>query len=91
MQVNQLSAELGRRHGIWTDDYCLRHCEGYRVRGPEGTVGFVEEAWLSPQDGTVEALLVRRTDDYSTVTVPPELIDGIDSGAECVRISGLDA
>ena len=91
MQVTEFSAELRRRHGIWTDDYCLRHCEGYRVRGHEGTVGIVEEVWLSPRDGTVGALLVRRIDDYATVTVPPELVDGIDSGTECVRISRLDA
>lgn len=80
-------AHQSGRHGIWTDDYCLRHCEGYSVRGPEGMVGFVEEVWLSPQDDKVESLLVRRTDRYETLAVPLELVERVDTGAECVVLA----
>jgi hypothetical protein len=78
------------RHGVWTEDYCLRHCQGYRVCGPDGIVGYVEEVWLSPEDDTVEALLVRRTDDYQTFTVPPELVEGIDAEADCLQVGETD-
>ena len=76
------------RRGIWTEAYCLRHCEGYRVCGPAGTVGYVEEVWLSPE-GDPETLLVRGR-HYERLHVPVGLVEEIDTGAECLRVGELE-
>lgn len=73
------------RDSCWTKDFCLTHCEGYRVCGPDGTVGYVEEVWLSPE-GDVETLLVRG-EDYARFEVPAELVEDIDPAADCLLIA----
>lgn len=77
--------ERVRRRTIWTEAYCLRHCEGYRVCGPDGTVGYVEEVRLTPE-GDVETLLVRGR-DYEKLEVPAELVEDIDPAADCLLIA----
>jgi sporulation protein YlmC with PRC-barrel domain len=89
-KVTTILPERIHRQGVWTDDYCLRHCQGYRVCGPDGTVGYVEEVRLSPEDDTVEALLVRRTDGYQTFTVPRGLVEDVDAEADCLWIGRPD-
>lgn len=40
-------------------DYWVAHCEGYRVDGPGGRIGFVEEVRANPSDPTAPFLAVR--------------------------------
>jgi hypothetical protein len=43
----------------WTDDYWLRHCEGFRVDTLDGHVGYVDEVVCSDATGAPLALRVR--------------------------------
>jgi hypothetical protein len=40
-------------------DYWLAHCEGYRVDGHEGRIGFVDEVRANPADPKTPLLAVR--------------------------------
>ena len=51
--------ETNERHARWSDEYWLRHCEGFRVDCPDRHVGYVEEVRLSLDDGDPEELVVR--------------------------------
>jgi hypothetical protein len=57
-------------------EYWLCHCEGFKVETPLADhVGFVEEVVWSPDDGFVEALVVRQGfGDDGRLTVPVERI-----------------
>lgn len=43
----------------WTEEYWLRHCRGFRVEGPDGWLGYVEEVLLDPEEHAPRALVVR--------------------------------
>ena len=44
---------------VFERDYWLGHCEGYRVDGPGGRIGFVEEVRENRADPTAPLLAVR--------------------------------
>ena len=47
--------EVERAPSTWSSDYWLRHCEGFRVVGPEGRFGIVEVV-LEDEEGNPEEL-----------------------------------
>ena len=47
--------EVERAPSTWSSDYWLRHCEGFRVVGPEGRLGLVEVV-LDDEEGNPEEL-----------------------------------
>lgn len=53
----------------WTDEYLLRHCEGYRVDSPEGHPGYVEEIVLLPDESEPIGFLVRGGSGLTFVSV----------------------
>jgi hypothetical protein len=69
--------------GCWSEAYVLRHCVGFRVEGPGGHLGYVEEVLLDPEGDTPEALLVRGT---STIEVPVSRISRLVPGRELVLV-----
>jgi hypothetical protein len=72
-----------RAHGCWTEGYALRHCEGYRVVGPDGLLGYVDEVWTF-EDGDVSALIV--ASPPRRLLVPSEDVVTIDDGAELLAV-----
>ena len=53
--MTTIAPSAERQGGIWTDDYCLRHCEGYAVDDADGRrLGYVET--VVRQDGAPEPL-----------------------------------
>lgn len=73
----------------WTRDYWLGHCEGFRVDGPQGRVGFVETV-LGPE-GEPEALLVRGGILGGRVLVVPiEAVEDVRPRAERIVIRDED-
>lgn len=75
-----------RVHGCWTERYTLRHCEGYRVVGPEGPAGYVDEIWTF-EDGDVSGLIVEAP--AQRLLVATEDIGTIDEAAELVTVRRL--
>ena len=71
-----------RGRSCWTAGYGLRHCEGYRVVGPLGSLGFVEEVSLDDFDD-VRAIVVGGT---RRVVVPRAAIESVDAESELVRL-----
>jgi hypothetical protein len=71
-----------RGRSCWTAGYGLRHCEGYRVVGPHGSLGFVEDVRLDDFDD-VCAIVVGGT---PRVVVPSAAIKSIDAESELVRL-----
>ncbi|MGZ8716641.1 MAG: hypothetical protein ACXWYO_05955 [Gaiellaceae bacterium] len=53
----------------WTDEYLLRHCEGYRVDSLDVHAGYVEEIVLLPDESTPIGLLVRGVSGLIFVSV----------------------
>jgi hypothetical protein len=53
----------------WTDEYLLRHCEGYRVDSPDAHAGYVEEIVLLPDESTPIGFLVRGVPGLTFVSV----------------------
>jgi hypothetical protein len=43
----------------WTEGYWLRHCTGFRVEGPEGQLGYVDQVLVDPERSAPVALVVR--------------------------------
>lgn len=39
----------------WTDAWCLRHCEGYRVEAAGRFLGYVEEVVIEPDEFLAES------------------------------------
>ena len=70
-------------HSCWTQSYGLRHCEGYRVVGPDGRVGYVEEVRFDPFDDLCAIVVggARR------LFVPRTEIESIDVDRELVRLT----
>jgi hypothetical protein len=67
----------------WTQSYGMRHCEGYRVVGPKGRVGYVEDVRLDPFDD-VRAIVVGGA---RRLFVPRTEIESIDVDSELVRLT----
>jgi hypothetical protein len=67
----------------WSEAYVLRHCTGFRVEGPSGHLGYVEEVVLDPEGNAPEALLVRGT---STIEVPLSRIQRLIPAQERVLV-----
>jgi len=53
----------------WTEEYLLRHCEGYRVDSLDGHAGYVEEIVLLPDESTPIGFLVRDAPGLTFVSV----------------------
>jgi hypothetical protein len=53
----------------WTDEYLLRHCEGYRVDALDVHAGYVEEIVLLPDESTPIGFLVRGGSGLTFVSV----------------------
>jgi hypothetical protein len=53
----------------WTDEYLLRHCEGYRVDSLDEHAGYVEEIVLLPDESTPIGFLVRGVPGLTFVSV----------------------
>jgi hypothetical protein len=48
-----------RPEAAFDRDYWVAHCEGYRVEGHEGRIGFVEEVRENPDDPSTPLLAIR--------------------------------
>lgn len=66
----------------WSEAYLLRHCTGFRVDGPAGHLGYVEEVLLD-SEGDPDALLVRGA---STIKVSVSRIRHLVPGRELVLV-----
>ena len=64
----------------------LRHCIGFRVEGPAGRLGYVEEVLLDSKDDP-EALLVR---SKRVIVVPLSQILRLVPGQERVLVGAKD-
>jgi hypothetical protein len=53
------AVETSRDEAAAGRDYWLRHCEGYRIDGAEGRIGFVDEVRSAPDDAGNVVLAVR--------------------------------
>ena len=67
----------------WSEAYVLRHCTGFRVEGPSGHLGYVEEVLLDLEGDAPEALLVR---GVSTIEIPVSRIRRLVPGQERVLV-----
>ena len=82
-EVIRLTLVTEQVRACWNEAYVLRHCVGFRVEGPGGHLGYVEEVLLDPEGDTPEALLVRGT---STIEVPVSRISRLVPGRELVLV-----
>jgi hypothetical protein len=82
-EVIRLPLVIEQAQACWSEAYVLRHCVGFRVEGPGGHLGYVEEVLLDPEGDTPEALLVRGT---STIEVPVSRISRLVPGRELVLV-----
>ena len=71
-----------RPHACWTEEYGLRHCEGYRVAGPGGPVGYVEEVRVD-ELGEIRAIVVAGA---RRLLVPAGEIGSVDVDSELIRL-----
>jgi hypothetical protein len=78
-----LPAAVENVRECWSEAYVLRHCTGFRVEGPAGHLGYVEEVLLNSEEDAPEALLVRGT---STIVVPLSQILRVVPGQERVLV-----
>jgi hypothetical protein len=53
------AALIEKGQECWTEGYWLRHCTGFRVEGPEGRLGYVDDVLLDPEGAAPVALVVR--------------------------------
>jgi hypothetical protein len=74
-----------RAEFCWTESYALRHCEGYRVIGPEGGAGYVDEVWTY-EDGDVATLVV--AGEKRQVVLAAD-VDEVDDRREILRVRRL--
>ncbi len=74
-------------HPCWTDDYGLRHCEGYRVVGPRGHVGYVEEV-RADELGEIRAIVVA---GGRRLLVSAHEIGSVDVDSELIRLTQTPA
>lgn len=81
--VTTLRTTPSRGHSSWTEDYGLRHCEGYRVVGPRGLVGYVEEVHAD-ELGEVRAIVVAGA--RRLLVSAPE-IGSVDVDRELIRLT----
>jgi hypothetical protein len=81
-EVNRLSLVVNQIGACWSEAYVLRHCTGFRVEGPSGHLGYVEEVLLDPE-GDPTALLVRGT---SAIEIPLSRIRRLIPGQERVLV-----
>ena len=72
-----------RTHPCWTKEYGLRHCEGYRVAGPGGRVGYVEEVRVDELD-EIRAIVVAGA---RRVLVSASEIGSVDVDSELIRLT----
>ena len=74
----------------WTTEYWLRHCDGYRVWGATGPIGYVETV-LSTEDGEPHSLVVRvGSSAFSQLlTLPVEAVESFDPATERVFVSAI--
>lgn len=63
-----MAVRVDKRRESWSKEYWLGHCTGFRVDGPDGQLGYVEEVLLDPEGHTPRALIVRGA-DTSVVSV----------------------
>jgi len=56
----------------WTEGYWLRHCTGFRVEGPEGQLGYVDDVLVDSEGSAPIALVVRG--EYTTVVSVGEIV-----------------
>src|SRR5260221_9789273 len=82
-EVNRLSRVVKQVPACWSESYVLRHCTGFRVEGPSGLLGYVEEVVLDAEGNAPEALLVRGT---RTIEVPASRIRRLIPGQERVLV-----
>ena len=71
------------RRSSWTEDYGLRHCEGYRVMGPRGPAGYVEEVHTD-ELGEVRAIVVAGA---RRLLVSAREIGSVDVDRELIRLT----
>jgi hypothetical protein len=69
----------------WTEEFSLLHCEGFRVEGPDGELGYVEEVLLDAEN-VPEALVVRGT---RRIVIPATEILRLLPGSERVLVGKL--
>jgi hypothetical protein len=72
-----------RRHSCWTKEYGLLHCEGYRVAGPRGPLGYVEEVRVD-ELGEVCAIVVAGA---RRLLVSAREIGSVDVDSELIRLT----
>jgi hypothetical protein len=72
-----------QKQSCWTDEFWIRHCEGFRVERPGGPIGIVEGVRHGP-DGEVEALLVRH--EGLVRVVPTSDVRAVDGWLEVVFV-----
>ena len=76
--MQAVKEELG---GCWTEDYWLRHCEGFRVEDADGEAGYVEEV-LCDGGGTPIALHVAGR----AGTVPVSAVEEVSPAHELITL-----
>ena len=77
-----------RSNQLWTSEYCLDHCEGYRVETSDGHLGFVEEVVWDPELGEPTELLIRKSHDaFGLVVVPTERVSNVRPEAEEILVA----
>jgi hypothetical protein len=66
-------AKVHPEENIWTIEYLLVHCQGYRVESAEGRLGYVEEVVQDPQWGIWgEPVSLRVRTDAGILAIPIE-------------------
>ena len=53
------TAPVEERQQCWSEGYWLQHCTGFRVEGPAGRLGYVDQVLLDPEGSAPVALVVR--------------------------------
>jgi hypothetical protein len=69
----------------WSKGHWLEHCTGFRVDGPDGHLGYVEEVLLAADGHTPQALVVRGA---RTTVVPVGEVVRLVPGQERVLVGG---
>jgi hypothetical protein len=76
-------ASAGECVGLfWTPDYLLRHCEGYRVGGPGGNLGFVAE--VIETDDSLEFVVESRSGAFR---LPADAVECFDPRVQRLTIT----
>ena len=81
---------VARHRCSWVDGYWLAHSEGYRVDGPDGHLGFVEQVVGADPDDGPTALIVRRGyGERGLAEIAIERILEIDPETEHIVVDGV--